>query len=366
MSQQPQTAGLTPSRLEQLCRPGQIEDTLRLLFALNHWAKARERLFFADRQGLYLVKAAIVRQAYLVDLVQARAYIDGREESGADLSFDLAADIASESFLWRLAEIADRFERERAERQEDTCDRLVHQLYTRITGRESISLDEVETLEIARVHEYILECLRDLEQQRSAPGRRDQERLRQLLQEETAIRQKVQADSVPACERPACRAYPPVSIPQSWRNPGGSPKNQGYATVTFCARSVPGSEAEYGLVDRNISELKKLVPFSTMLESRVRVPALVPHGESQAQAESPDGDALLQALSALPAATRVERVHLPPGEEQADIYTYHLLTSNARQLTTSTAQVVESAPSFRRSGWPTHVWVSFSFLESWH
>ena len=45
-------AGLTLSHLEELCQTERIERTLCLLFYLNHWAKAREQLFFADRQGL--------------------------------------------------------------------------------------------------------------------------------------------------------------------------------------------------------------------------------------------------------------------------------------------------------------------------
>jgi hypothetical protein len=53
ISQESNVAGLTASQLEQLCQPEQLERTLFLLFHLNHWAKAREQLFFADRQGLY-------------------------------------------------------------------------------------------------------------------------------------------------------------------------------------------------------------------------------------------------------------------------------------------------------------------------
>src|SRR5260370_16574619 len=53
---------LTPSQLEQLCQPQQLERTLYLLFNMNHWAKAREQLFFVDRQGIYAVKAALLRQ----------------------------------------------------------------------------------------------------------------------------------------------------------------------------------------------------------------------------------------------------------------------------------------------------------------
>ncbi len=153
--------GLTASQLEQLCQASQIEKTLRLLFALNHWAKARERLFFADRQGLYLIKAAILQRAYTLDWLTARAYIDGKEGFGADLSFEIAADIAAEGFLWRLEELATSATSEQV--QENDYERVVHQLYTRITGKASILIEEVEALEMARVHDYILACLQELE-----------------------------------------------------------------------------------------------------------------------------------------------------------------------------------------------------------
>ena len=159
MRQELQVRGLTAPQLEQLCQQDRIEDTMRLLFALNHWAKARERLFFADRQGLYLVKAAILQQAYTRGLLTARAYIDGKEGFGAELAFDLAADIAAEGFLWRLEELVTEPDKE----HEDVYQRLVHQLYTRVTGKTSISASDVESLEASRVHRYILKRLQDLE-----------------------------------------------------------------------------------------------------------------------------------------------------------------------------------------------------------
>src|SRR5690242_7770351 len=56
--------GIIPSRLDWLCQPEQIERTLHLLFRLNHWAKAREHLWYDDRQGLYKVKAVVLQHAY--------------------------------------------------------------------------------------------------------------------------------------------------------------------------------------------------------------------------------------------------------------------------------------------------------------
>lgn len=159
MLQEQQATYLTTLQLEQICRPGQIEHTMRLLFALNHWAKARERLFFVDRQGLYQVKAAILRQAYATGSIEATAYIDGKDSFGAELAFDIAADIAAEGFLWRLEELATSS----PEEKDDIYDQIARQLYTKLTGRESLLAGEIEALETTRVREYILEQLQELE-----------------------------------------------------------------------------------------------------------------------------------------------------------------------------------------------------------
>lgn len=160
--------GLSETQLEHLCQTEQIEETMRLLFALNHWAKARERLFFADRQGLYQVKAATLSRAYAAGLLSAKAYIDGTDGFGADLSLDLAADIATEGFLWRLEELATT--PDYAREQTNDYERVVHQLYTRITGQARITIEEVEALEAARVEAYILESLQALEMEARRSG----------------------------------------------------------------------------------------------------------------------------------------------------------------------------------------------------
>lgn len=166
MLQEQQATGLTSSQLEQLCQTAQIERTMHLLFALNHWAKARNRLFFADRQSLYRLKAAVLRQAYLSGELEAKAYIDGQAGFGAELSFDIAADVAAEGFLWRLEELAASPGRKSI----DIYARIVYQLYQRITGKEIFSASEVEALETSRVYEYILEQLLELEREARATG----------------------------------------------------------------------------------------------------------------------------------------------------------------------------------------------------
>ncbi len=160
------STGFTLEQLEYLCQEDQIESTMHLLFALNHWAKARDRLFFADRQGLYLVKVALLRQAYTQGLLVAQAYIDGREGFGAELAFDLAADIASEGFLWRLEDLVSR----PVSGNESFDERIIRQLYTRITGKVTINARDVEALETWRVHGYILDHLQELEREARASG----------------------------------------------------------------------------------------------------------------------------------------------------------------------------------------------------
>ena len=89
----PGPGGIAPSRLAWLCQPERIERTLSLLSFLNYWAKARERLLYADRQGLYRAKAAVVRQAFASGLLSPLAYVDGSAGFASQFSLDLAADI---------------------------------------------------------------------------------------------------------------------------------------------------------------------------------------------------------------------------------------------------------------------------------
>jgi hypothetical protein len=158
---------LPVSQLEALCGTERIERTMYLLFVLNHWAKARDRLFFADRQGLYRVKAALLRQAYTQGAVSTWCYIDGSAAFGEELAFDMAADIAAEGLLWRLEDLGVS----PPDEQEDTYDQIAHRLYTRITGRETIVASEVEALASERVRDYILARLHDLEREARATRR---------------------------------------------------------------------------------------------------------------------------------------------------------------------------------------------------
>ena len=51
-------------------------------------------MLYADRQGLYRVKAVLVQQAFAAGLVSPVSYIDGSSSFAREFSLDPAADIA--------------------------------------------------------------------------------------------------------------------------------------------------------------------------------------------------------------------------------------------------------------------------------
>jgi hypothetical protein len=152
--------GISPSRLEWLCQSAQIERTMYLLFSLNHWAKAREQLLYADRQGLYKVKAAVVQHAVAAELIRPIAYIDGSAAFAGDYSFDLAADMATEVFLDRLAMLFE--EEEHLPADADEIDPTALGLFARITGHELTSSADIEMLDVERIKAFLLEHLEAL------------------------------------------------------------------------------------------------------------------------------------------------------------------------------------------------------------
>jgi hypothetical protein len=152
--------GISPSRLEWLCQSEQIERTLHLLFSINHWAKAREQLLYADRQGLYKVKAAIAQQAVAAGLIRPVAYIDGSAAFAGDYSLDLAADMATEVFLDGLAMHFE--EEEHLPADADEIDSTVLGLFARIAGHRPTSRANIETLDGERVKTFLLEGLEAL------------------------------------------------------------------------------------------------------------------------------------------------------------------------------------------------------------
>jgi hypothetical protein len=156
----PAPGGIPPSRLAWLCQPERIERTLHLLFSLNHWAKARERLLYADRQGLYRVKATVVRQVFAADLVSPVSYIDGSSGFSRAFSLDLAADIATEVFMDRLAMLIEDDEYLPADGEES--DSTVLSLFARIMGHRATSRADIEALDVQGTKAFLQERLEAL------------------------------------------------------------------------------------------------------------------------------------------------------------------------------------------------------------
>jgi hypothetical protein len=150
-------ARIPPSRLAWLCQPARIERTLRLLFFLNHWAKARERLLYADRQGLYRVKAVLVQQAFAAGLVSLVSYIDGSSSFAREFSLDPAADIAAEVFIDRLAILIEDDEYLPTDGEES--DSAALRLFARITGRQPTSRVDIEALDVEATKDFLQEQL---------------------------------------------------------------------------------------------------------------------------------------------------------------------------------------------------------------
>src|ERR1700686_4548904 len=127
-------AGLTLLQMEELCQPEHLERTLCLLFYVNHWAKERERLFFADRQGLYEVKAALLQQVYAIGSIEAVAYIDGMQGFGKEIDTAIAADLAAEAVVERLEGLSDPDPY--MSDIEEHFNQMAYQFYVRMVGED--------------------------------------------------------------------------------------------------------------------------------------------------------------------------------------------------------------------------------------
>lgn len=158
------SAGILPERLIWLCQPEQIEHTLHLLSYLNHWAKARERFLYVDRQGLYIVKAALLQQAYQLGTITPTGYIDGTEAFASDYSFEMAVDIASEVLSERLTLALSS-----SAKDEDELDQVAQKLFSRITETQMLEKIDVETFDDKQhqtiIKSYIAQCLQSLVEQ---------------------------------------------------------------------------------------------------------------------------------------------------------------------------------------------------------
>jgi hypothetical protein len=159
-------AGLTLLQMEELCQPEHLERTLCLLFYVNHWAKEREGLFFADRQGLYELKAALLQQVYAVGAIEAVAYIDGVQGFGKELSIDVAADLAAETAVERLEGLSDA--NPYLSDIDEKFNQMAYQFYIRMVGKEIPPPVNGEVIDREQVRQYIYQRLQEMEQQACA------------------------------------------------------------------------------------------------------------------------------------------------------------------------------------------------------
>src|SRR5579884_441032 len=151
--------GILPSQLAWLCQPEHIERTLYLLFHLNHWIREPDHLLYADRQGLYKVKATVLQQAYAAGLIKPVAYIDESESFASEYFIDLAAYMATERFI---DELAASFEDEEFHNDKDEVNGYARKLFVRIMGYEVATQAHVEALDKQQVKRYIEKYLENL------------------------------------------------------------------------------------------------------------------------------------------------------------------------------------------------------------
>jgi hypothetical protein len=156
-------AGLTSLQIEELCQPEHLERTLCLLFYVNHWAKEREHLFFADRQGLYEMKAALLHHLFAKGAIEAVAYIDGIQGFGKEIDIAIAADLAAETVVERLEGLSDPdpYMSDIDER----FNQMAYQFYMRMVGKETLPPVHGEVIDGEQVRQYIYQRLQAMEQQ---------------------------------------------------------------------------------------------------------------------------------------------------------------------------------------------------------
>ncbi|GCE10653.1 AfsR/SARP family transcriptional regulator [Tengunoibacter tsumagoiensis] len=149
--------GVLPSRLEWLCQSVQIEHTLQLLFHLNAWAKARERLLYADRQGLYEIKSLLLESAYRQEMIQPILYVDGSGAFTKDFQCEIAVELATELFFELISDAIKHDSLANQDREQ-----LAASLFQRITGKQARQQKDIEELDTFVVERYLHACLQEL------------------------------------------------------------------------------------------------------------------------------------------------------------------------------------------------------------
>src|SRR5579883_3493789 len=131
------STAIFPARLEWLCQPPQIEQTLRLLYYLNFWKQARHHLLYADRLGLFAVQALILLHALKTGIMRATMYLDGTARFPGELLLDNAADSAARGILAHVHRLTDPDIWPPFKREGDTIYQdYIRPLYRRISGQD--------------------------------------------------------------------------------------------------------------------------------------------------------------------------------------------------------------------------------------
>ncbi|GLV58136.1 hypothetical protein KDH_49700 [Dictyobacter sp. S3.2.2.5] len=176
----PQTsdcADILSGRLAWLCLPGQIEGALLQISHLNHWAKAADRLYYDDRQGLYGVKARFLKQAYHNGTVQPAGYVDGSAAFPKNFAIESAAAVAADFLLETL-------EDENRGHGGNKYSNAAMQLFQRITGQPFVTQgkEQVKALKQEQAEAAIQGYLHNLiEQARQTHQPIEPQRLQELL-----------------------------------------------------------------------------------------------------------------------------------------------------------------------------------------
>ena len=153
-----------PTRLDWLCQPEQIEQTLRLIYYLNAWKKAHQQLLYVDRQGLCEAQAFVLEQATKMGIVQATVYLDGAHRFPGELLLDSVAENAARGVIIHLKglndpEIWPPFHPE----GDRIYQHFIRPLYKRMLSKDfKLVADAADVLDIARIREYIQERLHKL------------------------------------------------------------------------------------------------------------------------------------------------------------------------------------------------------------
>lgn len=157
-------AAIFPARLEWLCQPEQIEQSLRLIYYLNYWKKAQQQLLYADRQGLCEAQAFVLEHATKMQAVRPTVYLNGTRRFPGELLLDSVVENAARGILVHLKGLNDPLIWPSFEPEGDRFyKQFIRPFYKRVTGKDfKFVTDAADVLDIARIRGYLQERLNKL------------------------------------------------------------------------------------------------------------------------------------------------------------------------------------------------------------